>query len=84
MDQTTFEEIKSTLAKCGRPDLIQEFIEFCQVDETYSPSNDKRKEKRCRKEVLSDTEGSAEEEDLEFVIDEDGFHSLKEIGRDRF
>ena len=75
MDQTTFDEIVSTLAKCGRPDLIQEFKEFTQVDETYDPSTDMIKEKR-KKETLSDTEGSADEEQLEFTVDEDGFHQL--------
>ena len=76
MDQTTFDEIVSTLAKCGRPDLIQEFREFTQVDETYDPSTDMKKEKRRKKEILSEEEGSADDEDLEFTIDSDGFHQL--------
>ena len=75
MDQTTFDEIVSTLAKCGRPDLIQEFKEFTQVDETYDPSTDMKKEKR-NNEILSDTEESACDEELEFTVDEDGFHQL--------
>tara|TARA_R110000737_G_scaffold250032_2_gene259849 strand:+ start:391 stop:621 length:231 start_codon:yes stop_codon:yes gene_type:complete len=75
MDRITYEEIISTLAKCGRPDLIQEFKEFVSVDEDYSPSADAKKE-RLRKEVYSEDEGSADEEDLTFSIDEDGFHQL--------
>lgn len=59
-------EIRSILAKNGRPDLLE------LLDEDYIPS------KRCKKEKLSDTEGSAEEEsDYEVNIDENGFHSLK-------
>ena len=45
MDRITYEEIISTLAKCGRPDLIQEFKEFVSVDEDYSPSADAKKER---------------------------------------
>tara|TARA_R110002110_G_scaffold69306_3_gene186918 strand:- start:576 stop:809 length:234 start_codon:yes stop_codon:yes gene_type:complete len=76
MDQTTFDEIVSTLAKCGRPDLIQEFKEFTDVDESYDPSTDMKKERRRKKEILSEEEGSADDEDLEFTIDSDGFHKL--------
>lgn len=74
MDQITFDEIISTLAKCGRPDLILELREFEKkiVDEDYDPS----KERFKKKERLSESEGSAEEEDLRFVVDEYGFHSL--------
>jgi hypothetical protein len=75
MDRITYEEIISTLAKCGRPDLIQEFKEFVSVDEDYSPAADAKKE-RMKKEVYSEDEGSADEEDLTFTIDEDGFHQL--------
>ena len=77
MDSSTFDEIISTLAKCGRPDLIHELreLEFKIVDNDYDPAKDKGKYK---KEPYSDSEGSdCEDEDLDFTIDEDGFHSLK-------
>tara|TARA_B100000424_G_scaffold256840_1_gene237183 strand:- start:417 stop:635 length:219 start_codon:yes stop_codon:yes gene_type:complete len=72
MDPITFEEIKSTLAKCGRPDLIQELKEHVKIDEDYNPPNFIKKDK------YSDTEGSAEEEE-EYEVHEDsnGFQSLK-------
>lgn len=74
MDQITYEEILSCLAKCGRPDLILELKELEKkiVDEDYDPS----KERFIRKEKYSDEEGSAEEEDIQFSVDEEGFHSL--------
>lgn len=75
MDQTTYDEIISTLAKCGRPDLIQEFREFVSIDETYEPSKELLRNK-FRKEKYSDDEGTASEEDLNFVVDKDGFHEL--------
>ena len=71
MDLVTFDEIVSLLAKNGRPDLIQEFKEFVKVDADYKPPP------RKRKDSLSDTEGSATDESLEFIVDEDGFHSIK-------
>lgn len=67
----TFDEIVSLLAKNGRPDLIQEFIEFVKVDVDYVPPP------RNRKDSLSDTEGSATDESVEFIVDDAGFHSLK-------
>jgi|TARA_R110002167_G_scaffold251528_1_gene457727 hypothetical protein len=70
MDPISFEEIVCILAKNGRPDLIQEFKEFIKVDEDFKP-------KLIRRDSLSDTEGSAEEESIDFVIDDAGFHSLK-------
>ena len=74
MDQITYEEILSCLAKCGRPDLILELKELEKkiVDPDYDPS----KERFIRKEKYSDEEGSAEEEDIQFSVDEEGFHSL--------
>ena len=74
MDQITYEEILSCLAKCGRPDLILELKELEKkiVDEDYDPS----KERFIRKEKYSDEEGSAEEEDIQFSVDEEGFYSL--------
>ena len=71
MDQTAFDEIVSILARNGRPDLIQEFKEFVKVDEDYKPPP------RNRKDSLSDTEGSATDESVEFIVDDAGFHSLK-------
>lgn len=61
------EEITTILAMHGRSDLIDVLR-----DKDYKPP------RRVRKEKLSDTEGSAEEEsDYEIEIDEEGFHSLK-------
>mgnify|MGYP003638525132 FL=1 len=71
----TFDEIISTLAKCGRPDLIMELKQFEKkiVDEDYDPSKE-----RIIKEKLSDSEGSADEEgEYDVFIDDDGFQSLK-------
>ena len=75
MDQITFDEIISCLAKSGRPDLIMELREFEKkiVDQDYDPS----KERLVRKEMYSDDEGSAESEEVDFDVDEEGFHSLK-------
>ena len=71
MDQTAHDEIVGILARNGRPDLIQEFKEFVKVDEDYKPPP------RNRKDSLSDTEGSATDESIEFIVDDSGFHSLK-------
>jgi len=61
------EEIISILAMHGRPDLIELFR-----DVDYEPPL------RVRRERLSDTEGSAEEEsDYEVEVDSKGFYSLK-------
>ena len=71
MDPISFEEIVCILAKNGRPDLIQEFKEFIKVDEDFKP-------KLIRRDSLSDTEGSAEEESIDLVyVDQHGFQSLK-------
>ena len=80
MDESTFEEIISILAKNGRPDLIAELKVFERkiVDVTYNPSIDAMKEKRKKKEIYSEDEGSATSEDeLDYIIDEEGFYSLK-------
>lgn len=72
MDQLTFDEIVSILAKCGRPDLIAECKEHIKIDDDYKPPI------RNRRDSLSDDEGSAtSEEEYEVGIDEDGFQSLK-------
>ena len=67
IDEEYFEEILSILAKNGRPDLISVL-----KDAEYKPPI------RVKREILSDTEGSAESEsDYEVEVDEDGFFSLK-------
>ena len=71
MDKISFEEIKSILAKCGRPDLIQELKEHVKIDEDYKPPL------RTRKDSLSDSEGSAVSEDVNVDVDDEGFYSLK-------
>ena len=71
MDQGTYDEITSVLARFGRPDLIQEFQNNVKVDEDFIP-------KFMRKDSLSSSEGSAtSESDYEVEIDKDGFQSLK-------
>ena len=71
MDKIAFEEIVSILAMFGRPDLISEFKDHVKIDEDYKPP------KFMRKDSLSDSEGSATSEDLNYTIDDDGFYSLK-------
>jgi hypothetical protein len=71
MDKIVFEEIVSILAMHGRPDLISEFKDHVKIDEDYKPP------KFMRKDSLSDSEGSATSEDLNYTIDDDGFYSLK-------
>lgn len=68
IDEGYLDEIISILAMVGRPDLI----DALEDDEDYKPPL------RVKKEILSDTEGSAEEEsDYEVEVDEKGFQSLK-------
>ena len=62
-------EICKILVIHGRKDLAEELKDF--LDEDYKPP------RRIKKEKLSDDEGSAEEEDLNYIIDKDGFYSLK-------
>ncbi len=72
MDKIAYEEIISTLAKCGRPDLIAEFKDNVKIDEDYKPPT------YIKKDKYSDDEGSASsEEDYEVHIDSNGFQSLK-------
>jgi hypothetical protein len=71
MDQSTFDEIVSILAKCGRPDLISECVDHIKIDNDYKPTF-------VRRDSLSDNEGSAEEEsDYSVEEDDEGFQSLK-------
>jgi hypothetical protein len=69
MDNVSFDEIVSILAKNGRPDLIMEFKEHVKIDEDYKPT-------LVRKDSLSADEGSATDESIDFIVDGDGFHSL--------
>jgi hypothetical protein len=55
----------------GRPDLISEVKEHVKIDEDYKPPS------RNRKDSLSDSEGSATSEDVNYTIDDEGFYSLK-------
>ena len=71
MDKIAFEEITSILAMHGRPDLIQEFKEHVKIDEDYVATDS-----RTRKDSLSDSEGSAVDEEYE-VECANGFYSLK-------
>jgi len=74
MEPITFDEIISTLAKCGRPDLISELMIFENkiVDPDWEPPS------FIGREPYSCSEGSAEEEsDIEVEVDEEGFHSLR-------
>ncbi len=71
MDKVAYEEITSVLAMFGRPDLIAEFKEHIKIDEDYKPPI------RNRKDSLSDSEGSAVDEEYEVDIDKDGLLSLK-------
>ncbi len=75
MDQISYDEILSCLAKCGRPDLIMEMRELENkiVDQDYDPS----KERFRKKEIYSDEECSAESEEVDFDVDADGFYSLR-------
>ena len=76
MDQVTYEEIISSLAMVGRPDLIAEFKDNVKVDEDYKPTISEVI--KSRKESLSESEGSASSEsDYEVEEDENGFKSLK-------
>ena len=72
MDQGTYDEIVSVLAMVGRPDLIDEFRVYVNVDKDYKPP------KYVRKDKYSESEGSASSEsDYEVEEDENGFCSLK-------
>ena len=51
--------------------LREEFVKRVQADPDYTPPLS------SKKECYSDSEGSAEEETVESVVDEKGLHSLK-------
>lgn len=71
MDECSYEEIISTLAKCGRPDLIADFKEHVKRDYDYEPT---AKEKREAK--ADDDCSTGEEEEINVKVDEDGFLRL--------
>tara|TARA_R110000787_G_scaffold278863_1_gene388786 strand:+ start:47 stop:265 length:219 start_codon:yes stop_codon:yes gene_type:complete len=72
MDPNAFDEIINILSRNGRLDLIAEFKEAIKVDEDYQPP------KRNRNDSLSESEGSAEEEEAyDVYVDQHGFQSLK-------
>jgi len=77
MDSNTFEEIISTLAKCGRADLIAELKEYQTklVDSNWKPTAKEIREAK-KKEPYSDSSGSAEEESLTYSVDQNGFYHL--------
>lgn len=77
MDSNTFEEIISTLAKCGRADLIAELKEHKSnlLDPNWKPTAKDIREIK-KEEPYSDSGGSAEEESLTYSIDQNGFYHL--------
>ena len=66
MDEMSYEEIISILAKCGRPDLIMAMKELIG-DPDYVPSS--------TDESSSDEDGCVKEE-VEAVVDDNGFMKL--------
>ena len=69
IDNDYLEEIKSILAQHGRPDLIC-LLEEEEKNKEYKPPI------RVRRDSLSDSEGSAEEEAYDVYVDQHGFQSL--------
>lgn len=69
MDKDKINEICKLLIIHGKRDLADELSDY--FDPTYRPPI------RMKKDPLSDDEGSAEEEDLQFSVDSEGFYSLK-------
>lgn len=70
LDADTYDEIKSILAKFGRPDLIEALKE--SRDDDYVPKENKTKEYYEYYEDYSEFESSPD-----VVVDKDGFWSLK-------
>ena len=76
MDESDYEEIISTLAKCGRPDLIATFNEHIRRDYDYRPTAKELREAKQDEEDDSDI-SDLEEEDLPVVkIDANGLFRL--------
>jgi hypothetical protein len=69
MDKDKINEICKILIIHGKRDLADQLLDY--FDKDYVPPI------RMKKEKLSDDEGSAEEEDLQFSVDSEGFYSLK-------
>ena len=67
MDKVSQEEIISLLAKCGRPDLIQEFNELLADNDFVEVSSDSSEEY---------DEDETEEEDMKITCDKKGFYSI--------
>jgi len=71
MEENDYDEIISTLAKCGRPDLIASFQKMYQSFVCSSPSASSSEEDTPRPK-----HGKAVYEELEVVISPEGFYSL--------
>tara|TARA_R110000824_G_scaffold74462_1_gene189286 strand:+ start:22 stop:231 length:210 start_codon:yes stop_codon:yes gene_type:complete len=69
MNPDKIKEICKVLIINGRTDLADELIDY--FDKDYTPPL------KIKKDLLSDDEGSAEEEELQFSVDSEGFYSLK-------
>ena len=67
MDKVSQEEIISLLAKCGRPDLIQEFNELLQDHDFVEVSSDSSEEY---------DENETEQEDIKITCSKKGFYSI--------
>lgn len=78
MDLSKFEDIVSILKNSNRDDLINELNEIKSkiVDEDYKPTKREIKNFK-RKEPYEYDDGSAEEEDLKYSVDDDGFYKLE-------
>ena len=72
LEEDDYEEIKSILAKNGRPDLIAVLNK--RRDDDYKPT--KKEKVKEHFEYYEDYQ-SESEEDYEVLVDKDGFHSLK-------
>ncbi len=71
MDETDYEEIISILAKNGRPDLIQAFVEVLTGDPDWKPSYKEQKEANAEEGEYDSDIG--EEEHNKVGATEDGF-----------
>lgn len=76
MDESDYDEIISTLAKCGRPDLIVSFKEHIRRDYDYRPTEKELREAQQDEQATKHGHKGAVWEDLEVVISKEGFYSL--------
>jgi len=74
MDENDYEEIISTLAKHGRPDLIASFKECVKRDPDYKPSAKEKREYAKQEGEYSD--GSVEDEVIAGHVDAEGFYMI--------